>query len=161
MICLGGDSLFYLTYMGTDSKGKAKKNFALALRQLSKRLPGAVCTDPASLERASLDNLRIASLPQAVIRVPTAEAVGLVLEYANRFTIPITARGAGSSATGSAVPIKGGWVLDLSLKVDPIKSLFKDRFRWAGRAGNLSPPRLCFIRPIPPQKIFNYRKYCL
>lgn len=114
MICLGGDSLFYLIYMGTDSKGKAKKNFASALRQLSKRLPGAVCTDPASLERASLDNLRIASLPQAVIRVPTAEAVGLVLEYANRFTIPITARGAGSSATGSAVPIKGGWVLDLS-----------------------------------------------
>ena len=100
--------------MGIDSKGKAKKNFASALRQLSKRLPGAVCTDPASLERASLDNLRIASLPQAVIRVPTAEAVGLVLEYANRFTIPITPRGAGSSATGSAVPIKGGWVLDLS-----------------------------------------------
>ena len=112
MICLDRDRLFYLRAMGTNSRGK--KNSAIALRELAKRLPDAVFTDLASLEQASLDNLRIAVRPDAVIRIPNADAVGIVLDCANRHAIPITARGAGSSATGSAVPLMGGWVLDLS-----------------------------------------------
>jgi len=38
----------------------------------------------------------------------------VVLQLAHEFKVPVTARGAGSSATGSAVPLKGGWALDLS-----------------------------------------------
>ena len=86
-----------------------------ALRLLKKRLPNRVLTDHASLERASLDNLRISVTPDAVIRVKLPSDVGVILKLANQYRIPVTTRGAGSSATGSAVPIHKGWVLDLSM----------------------------------------------
>ena len=43
-----------------------------------------------------------------------AAAVGMALKIANEYSIPVTTRGAGSSLTGGATPIQGGWVLDLS-----------------------------------------------
>ena len=50
--------------------------------------------------------------------------MGVVLEVAHRYEVPVTTRGAGSSATGSAVPVRGGWVLDLSalqgIQIDPL-----------------------------------------
>lgn len=86
-----------------------------ALGQLKRKLPGQVQTDLAARELASMDNLRISILPDAVIKVQKAEDVGVVLKLANKYRIPVTARGAGSSATGSAVPVCSGWVLDVSL----------------------------------------------
>ena len=86
-----------------------------ALGQLKRKLPGRVQADLATRECASVDNLRISILPDAVIQVKKAEEVGVVLKLANRYGVPVTARGAGSSATGSAVPVSSGWVLDLSL----------------------------------------------
>lgn len=86
-----------------------------ALGQLKRKLPGRVQADLATREYASVDNLRISILPDAVIQVKKAEEVGVVLKLANRYGVPVTARGAGSSATGSAVPVSSGWVLDLSL----------------------------------------------
>ncbi|MDB3958081.1 FAD-binding protein [Opitutales bacterium] len=65
-------------------------------------------------EDASYDGLKVSFLPDAVIRVKEAEQVGDVLRIANEHAIPITTRGAGSSLTGGATPIAGGWVLDLS-----------------------------------------------
>ena len=73
-------------------------------------------------EGASYDGLKVSFLPDAVIRVNMAEQVGDVLRIANEHAIPVTTRGAGSSLTGGATPIAGGWVLDLSklnhLKID-------------------------------------------
>jgi glycolate oxidase len=100
------------------------KTHELALRALRRRLAKRVVTDDASCFRASLDNLRLSFPPDAVILVQAAEEVGVVLEIASKYGISVTARGAGSSATGSAVPVRGGWVLDLSgldsIEIDPV-----------------------------------------
>lgn len=77
--------------------------------------------------KASVDNLRLSFLPDAVVRVAAAEEVGVVLKLAHQYGIPVTARGAGSSATGSAVPLRGGWALDLSglngVKIDAVSRI--------------------------------------
>jgi glycolate oxidase len=46
--------------------------------------------------------------------VDHTKQVGEVLKLANEFQVPVTTKGAGSSLTGGATPIQGGWVLDLS-----------------------------------------------
>jgi glycolate oxidase len=97
---------------------------AAALRALRRRLPQRVFTDAASRFRTSLDNLRLSFKPDAVIVVQAAEEGGEVLKIASKYSVPVTARGAGSSATGSAVPVRGGWVLDLAalnqIEIDPV-----------------------------------------
>jgi len=85
-----------------------------ALKALRRKLPGRVFVDQESCFAASLDNMRLSFMPDAVIKVQAAEEVGAVLKLAYKYAIPVTARGAGSSATGSTVPLKGGWVLDVS-----------------------------------------------
>ena len=98
-----------------------------ALKALCRKLPGCILTDEASRFKASLDNLRLSFLPDAVVRVREAADVGTLLKIAHRYRIPVTPRGAGSSATGAAVPIRGGWVLDLSgltgMQLDPVARL--------------------------------------
>jgi glycolate oxidase len=108
---------------------KVKRNSLAAskpLMLLQAKLPGQVFTDTASLERASIDNLRISVIPDAVIVIERDVDVGIVLKLANQYAIPVIARGAGSSATGSAVPIRKGWVMDLSkLKAIQLNSVSK------------------------------------
>jgi glycolate oxidase len=58
--------------------------------------------------------MRLSFMPDAVVKVQAAEEVGAVLKLADKYTVPVTARGAGSSATGSTVPLRAGWVLDVS-----------------------------------------------
>ena len=108
---------------------KQKKNNKLArgakaMKALREHLGDCVLEDKASCFRASLDNLRLSSLPRAVISIKEAADVGVVLKLATKYGVPVTTRGAGSSATGSAVPIKGGWVLDLSgldqIEIEPV-----------------------------------------
>ena len=111
---------------GDDSK-QGSKRAGNALRALRRKLPGRVVVDEASRFDASLDNLRLSFLPDAVIRVKEASEVGRALEVAHKYGVPVTARGAGSSATGSAVPLHGGWVLDLSaldgIQMDPLSRM--------------------------------------
>ena len=85
-----------------------------ALKSLHRKLPGRVLVDDASRFAASIDNLRLSFLPDAVVRVQAADEVGQVLKLAHKHAVPVTARGAGSSATGASAPVKGGWALDLS-----------------------------------------------
>lgn len=103
------------------------QNQQTAFKALARKLPGRLYTDDNSRFHASLDNLRLSFLPDVVIRVQAAADVGVTLKLANKYSIPVTARGAGSSATGSAVPLHGGWVLDLSglkqLKIDTISRI--------------------------------------
>lgn len=95
-----------------------------AARALQGKLPGRVQSDAANRFRASLDNLRLSFLPERVVRVQAPSEVGVVLKLAHTYGIPVTTRGAGSSATGSAVPVRGGWVLDLAdlqrMEIDPV-----------------------------------------
>jgi glycolate oxidase len=85
-----------------------------AIKQLCEQLGDCVETSFGQREDYSYDGLKISSLPDAVIQVKEAAQVGTVLKIANQYGIPITTRGAGSSLTGGATPIQGGWVLDLS-----------------------------------------------
>ena len=85
-----------------------------AIEQLCKQLSDCVETSFVQREDYSYDGLKISSLPDAVIRVKEAAEVGTVLKIANQYGIAVTTRGAGSSLTGGATPIQGGWVLDLS-----------------------------------------------
>lgn len=103
-------------------------NTALKLLRESLAQPDEVIlTDIFSRETASLDNLRIEFLPDAVL-CPQEEAdIAEILKVANRFRVPITARGAGSATTGGATPVQKGWVLDLShwnqVHIDPVSGL--------------------------------------
>ena len=97
-----------------SQKRTAKSPPVKALAALKRKLPGRVDVDEESCFRASLDNLRLSFAPDAVIKVLDAAEVGVALKIADRYEIPVTVRGAGSSATGSAVPLRGGWVLDVS-----------------------------------------------
>ena len=100
--------------MRTKNLKATPQQLAAALEKLSEELPTRIFTDEDSRFRASLDNLRLSFLPDVVIKVQAAQEVQQVLKIANEHTIPVTVRGAGSSATGSSVPLHGGWVLDLS-----------------------------------------------
>jgi glycolate oxidase len=89
--------------------------FRAATRALQRALGSAqVQTGEAARQAASLDNLRLSFLPAAVIFPKDDAAIAKVLRLANKYRVPVTPRGAGSSTTGSACPVQGGWVLDLS-----------------------------------------------
>ncbi len=91
------------------------RKFAAATRALLRALGAAqVRTDAEALRQASLDNLRVSFLPTAVIFPKNNAAIATLLRLANQHRVPVTPRGAGSSTTGSACPVRHGWVLDLS-----------------------------------------------
>jgi glycolate oxidase len=84
-------------------------------RPLLKRRLGirAVFTDNAALDAASFDSAKIPCRPEAVVHVRAESDVGVVLALANRHGVPVTTRGRGTTLTGAATPVRGGWVLDL------------------------------------------------
>ncbi len=90
------------------------KDFAHATRLLRRKLGAkVVLTDDAALEAASYDSSRIAVRPAAVVKVVKREQIGVILTLANEHGVPVTPRGRGTTLMGSAVPLHGGWVLDL------------------------------------------------
>jgi len=102
---------------------KAVANFAQATEVLRRKLGvSVVLTDDAALEAASYDSSRISVLPAAVVRPTKREQIGVMLKLANEHGIPVTPRGRGTTLMGSAVPLHGGWVLDLmglnALRID-------------------------------------------
>ena len=72
---------------------------------------------------ASFDSSKISVLPDAVITPETETEIGTVLELANRHRVPVTVRGRGTTLMGSAVPVRGGWVIDMlrlnRIAIDP------------------------------------------
>jgi glycolate oxidase len=98
-------------------------NFSAATRKLKAKLGSRVVrTDAASRWSASFDSSKIAFAPQAVIFPGDRDDIAEVLALANRHRVPVTVRGRGTSLTGSASPLKGGWVIDLhgwdSVRID-------------------------------------------
>ena len=98
-----------------------------ALVALKDKLHSSVHTNDEELYAVSYDGLKVSSSPEALIKVKQANEVGEVLKLANEFRIPVTSRGTGSSLTGGATPLHGGWVLDLSqlssIEIDPTNRL--------------------------------------
>ncbi|MBC8040185.1 MAG: FAD-binding protein [Opitutaceae bacterium] len=89
-------------------------SFGPATRKLKGKLGRRVTTDHDAVFAASFDGSKLSFLPEAVIKPKTKADIETALELANKYKVPVTARGAGSSLTGSGSPIAGGWVLDLS-----------------------------------------------
>ena len=90
-------------------------NYAAATHTLVHRLGRQqVSTDAASLAPVAFDSSKIAFAPEAVIHPASREALATVLKLANAHKVPVTIRGSGTSLTGSAAPLRGGWVVDLS-----------------------------------------------
>jgi glycolate oxidase len=85
-----------------------------ALSELKRRLPGSVKTDADSLYWKSFDSSKLSFPIEAVIQPGNEKEIGVALKLANAYKVPVTTRGAGTSLTGSASPLMGGWVLDLS-----------------------------------------------
>lgn len=73
----------------------------------------AVLTDDTSRYEASFDGSKISFLPEAAIRPRQEADVGVVLTLANRHDVPVTVRGRGTTLTGAAAPVRGGWVIDM------------------------------------------------
>lgn len=89
------------------------KEFRSATAALQRKLGSKlVFTDDATLREASFDSAKIPFRPEAVIRVRREADVGTVLELANQHGVPVTTRGRGTTLTGAATPVRGGWVLD-------------------------------------------------
>ncbi len=92
------------------------KSFAVATAQLKRRLGARIVrTDESALHEASFDSAKIPFRPEACIRLRREEEVGVVLGLANRLRVPVTTRGRGTTLTGAATPVRGGWVLDMRL----------------------------------------------
>jgi glycolate oxidase len=88
--------------------------FAAATRELQRRLGAAVvATDAASRQAAAFDSSKIPFVPAAVVKPRREADIGVALTLANRHRVPVTVRGRGTTLMGSAVPVRGGWVIDM------------------------------------------------
>ena len=83
------------------------------LRRLKKILPGEIIFRPHKLADYSGDKWFVAHQPDAVALPRSTKSVATVLRFANRYKIPVTARGGGYGYVGGCVPIRGGIVLSL------------------------------------------------
>lgn len=75
--------------------------------------PEDLFTDPADRWPYSYDNSRRQSQPDAVVFPANHDEVRDCVRLCNGFSVPLLARGLGSSTTGAAVPVAGGLVLAL------------------------------------------------
>ncbi len=125
---------------------------AKATAALKRRLGTRVSTQETERFRASFDGSKLSFLPDAVVRPRNASEITAVLQAANRHGVPVTTRGSGTSLTGSASPVRGGWVLDLSrwkrMELDPVAgtlgvqagAIVADIHRTVEAAGWFYPP---------------------
>ncbi|HIE33727.1 MAG TPA: FAD-binding oxidoreductase [Candidatus Altiarchaeales archaeon] len=62
----------------------------------------------------SIFTLMYRPMPDTVVRPVNTTEVSEIMKFANKHKIPVTPRGAATSALAGAVPTKGGIVMDLS-----------------------------------------------
>jgi glycolate oxidase len=72
--------------------------------------------------------------PVAVVRPATTDEVRKIVLLANKHRIPLTPRGSGTNYAGSAVPVKGGVVLDLT-RMNKILNINEDSMSAKVQAG--------------------------
>ncbi len=91
-----------------------KSRFAAATARLRRRLGAHIVrTDEAVRYETSFDSSKLSFLPDAVIAPRRNADLAAALALANEHRVPVTVRGRGTSLTGSASPLRGGWVIDL------------------------------------------------
>ena len=77
--------------------------------------------ESVSIDESSLPPVQ----PEALVQTLTADEIQSVVSYCYEHALPLTVRGAGSDLEGSAIPIKGGIVLDVS-RMDKITQLWPE-----------------------------------
>src|SRR5438094_5850699 len=93
------------------------------LLALQRQLPaGELQFDRASLESHSGDKCFATHLPDAVALPRSTRSIATTLRFAQRHSIPVTARGAGCGYVGGCVPARGGIVLSLA-RMNRIKEI--------------------------------------
>lgn len=89
-------------------------SFGKATAVLKRKLGARVVrTDAAARWEASFDSSKILFSTEAVICPRKESDIGVVLALANKHRVPVTTRGRGTTLTGAAAPVRGGWVLDM------------------------------------------------
>ena len=96
------------------------KTYLAATTRLKRQLGKQVDTSERACWEASFDSSKVSFLPVAVITPRTEGAIGVVLTLANKYRVPVTVRGRGTTLMGSAAPVRGGWVIDM-LKLKKIR----------------------------------------
>ncbi len=86
---------------------------ARRLAALKKILPGEIVLAPSVLRQYTGDKWFATHQPDAVALPRSTKSVAMILRFAHRHTIPVTARGAGHGYVGGCVPLRGGIVLSL------------------------------------------------
>ena len=76
--------------------------------------PGSFSTSVADLYAYGFDASIHHRTPEVVVQPRSADQVSQLLKLANELSIPVVARGGGTGLCGSAVPLKGGMVLDMT-----------------------------------------------
>lgn len=84
-----------------------------------------------------LDRLTRAT-PDVVFQPVSATEIGAALAWARASRVPVTVRGAGSTAMGGSVPAAGGVVLDLT-RLDSVEILESDRLAVLGAGARFRP----------------------
>jgi glycolate dehydrogenase FAD-linked subunit len=97
------------------------------LRRLKRILPGEIIFEPDKLVNYSGDKWFAAHRPDAVALPRSAKSVSVILRFANRHGIPVTARGGGYGYVGGCVPVRGGIVLSLE-RMNRIKEINRADF---------------------------------
>ncbi len=77
-----------------------------------------VRTGDAECFAASLDNIKLSFPPEAVVFPTCDNDVAETLRLANTHDVPVTVRGSGTSTTGAATPVCGGWVVSFEKWTD-------------------------------------------
>jgi glycolate oxidase len=63
-------------------------------------------------EKYSQDHYKqIKAFPEVIVRPKNSKEIKQIINFANKYKIPLTCRGGGTATTGSAIPIKGGILL--------------------------------------------------
>lgn len=75
---------------------------------------GYVLTDGESLYRYSHDETEdLSFLPDVVVKPDTPQQVSRIMQFCNQYSIPVTARGAGTGLSGAALPVHKGILLSM------------------------------------------------
>lgn len=96
-----------------------RPRYGRVTEQILKELEGMVDSERMTTREEEIicysrDSTIYSYRPEVVIRPRTTEDISAVLRLANRERIPVTPRGAGTSAAGSPLPVLGGILLDMS-----------------------------------------------
>ncbi|MBS7655640.1 FAD-binding protein [Candidatus Bathyarchaeota archaeon] len=76
----------------------------VGLENISRRLEDLIC--------GSYESFLLKYKPEIIVTPENAEQVSKILQLANKYRIPVTPRGAGTSVAGNSLPILGGICLD-------------------------------------------------